>query len=92
MIKEGCSRIQPPLGQRTARLAKWGLEPFWLPQKKPGGPHINARAETLSSSPMFRGPLSNGRCLIPATGFFEWQKRGGKKEPPAANVVPVLFV
>jgi putative SOS response-associated peptidase YedK len=62
----------------TALWARWGLVPFWAngsANRRP--PPINARAETLASSPMFRDALVNGRCLIPATGFYEWQTQPG---------------
>jgi putative SOS response-associated peptidase YedK len=62
--------IQEPLGEPEAQLAIWGLKPFWLQKSKP--PPINARAEALDSSPMFRDVR---RCLIPATGFYEWRGR-----------------
>jgi putative SOS response-associated peptidase YedK len=67
------------LDQRPrARMARWGLAPFWAKSsgsKRP--PPINARAETLATSPMFREALANSRCLIPATGFYEWQAQPG---------------
>jgi putative SOS response-associated peptidase YedK len=71
---------QPPRGQ----MARWGLAPFWAKasgSKRP--PPINARAESLAASPMFREALANGRCLIPATGSYEWQAQpgGGPKTP-----------
>src|SRR6266851_5382870 len=75
--------VQEPLGKPFAQTATWGLKPFWLndgasPSKKP--PPINARAESLASSPMFREALSTGRrCLIPATGFFEWRALAPKQ-------------
>jgi putative SOS response-associated peptidase YedK len=52
-------------------LARWGFAPFWADaaaSKRP--PPINARAESIGSSPMFRDAQ---RCLVPATGFYEWQ-------------------
>lgn len=64
------------------RWAQWGFRPAWL---KDGGrrpPPINARAETLVEKPMFRGALGKGRCIIPATGFYEWRGAGsGRKQP-----------
>jgi putative SOS response-associated peptidase YedK len=62
--------IQEPPGEPVAQLAIWGLRPFWLQKSQP--PPINARAEALGSSPMFRDVR---RCLIPATGFYEWRGR-----------------
>jgi putative SOS response-associated peptidase YedK len=59
-----------------------GLAPRWLP---PGGskPPINARAETVASSGLFRGALARTRCLIPATGYYEWRANpeGAGKTP-----------
>jgi putative SOS response-associated peptidase YedK len=74
--------VQQPLGPPFAQIATWGLKPFWLKRgasKKP--PPINARAETLLSSPMFREAVAATRCLIPATGFYEWKAVGGSRQP-----------
>jgi len=60
--------VQLPLEQPTLQTAVWGLRPFWLQAGRP--PPINARAESLGSSAMFREAQ---RCLIPATGFYEWR-------------------
>jgi len=64
--------VQEPLGGPFAQMAVWGLKPFWLDQTKKRPPPINARAESLTSSRMFREAQ---RCLIPATGFYEWRNR-----------------
>jgi putative SOS response-associated peptidase YedK len=62
--------VQEPSGKPTLQMAVWGLKPFWL---EPGrAPPINARAESVAASPMFR---EASRCLIPATGFYEWRNR-----------------
>jgi len=69
---------------RTIALARWGLIPEWAddPDKRQAPP-INARADRLSQSPMFRQPFSRRRCLVPATGFYEWQARSqGKGKQP----------
>jgi putative SOS response-associated peptidase YedK len=57
-------------GGRAVQAATWGLVPFWM-RNRPK-PQINARLETAASSPMFRGAQ---RCLIPATGFYEWRSK-----------------
>jgi len=57
---------------------QWGLIPFWAKTPKP---MINARAETASEIPTFRQAFKKRRCLIPASGFFEWAKEDGKKQP-----------
>lgn len=62
-----------------ARL-QWGLVPYWSNDGKGYRP-INARAETLLSKPTFRESFLEKRCLIPATGFYEWRAEGKKKFP-----------
>lgn len=67
---------------RVVRLMRWGLVPRW---RKPGQGSsvapINARAETLLEKPMFRGLVGRRRCLVPADGFYEWQRRDGRRQP-----------
>lgn len=65
--------------RRIAESRVWGLVPRWAKDAKLGP--INARAETAAEKPMFRGALRQRRCLVPADGFFEWRKVGGKKIP-----------
>lgn len=74
--------VQLPQGPAFAQTATWGLKPFWFKDNGKRPPPINARAETLTSSPMFREPLANGRCLIPATGFYEWRATQPKDRQP----------
>ncbi len=59
-------------------LMIWGLIPSW--SREPAG-LINARAETLEEKPSFSEPFSRRRCLIPADGFYEWQRNGKAKQP-----------
>ncbi len=73
-------RIDPRNGEREVVMARWGLIPFWM-KEKPKVPHINARAETVHKLPLFREAFAKRRCLIPATGFYEWQKREDGKQP-----------
>ena len=62
--------------------ARWGLVPFFAKDEKTGYKCINARAETLARTPAFRGPYtSRRRCLVPACGFYEWQKHPAGKQP-----------
>ena len=65
---------------RELVMARWGLIPCWM-KEKPKIPHINARAETVHKLPLFREAFAKRRALIPATGFFEWQKRADGKQP-----------
>jgi len=68
-------------GDREARLMRWGLVPRWAkPGDKTVAP-INARGETLLEKPMFRSLVSRKRCLVPASGFYEWKQQQGRKQP-----------
>ena len=73
-------RVDPRDGVRELVMARWGLVPFWS-KEIPKIPHINARAETVHTLRLFREAFAKRRALIPATGFFEWQKRADGKQP-----------
>ncbi len=60
---------------------RWGLIPFWAKTEDIGNRLINARGETLAEKPAFRAAFAKRRCLIPAGGFYEWEKQKGKKQP-----------
>ncbi|AJY76484.1 SOS response-associated peptidase [Paenibacillus beijingensis] len=60
---------------------KWGLIPPWVDDPKIGSKMLNARAETAAAKAAFAAPLRRKRCLIPADGFYEWQKREDGKQP-----------
>ena len=73
-------------GQRGRRLTamRWGIIPQWMKPEEGGKPPagwINARAETAAEKPAFRGAFKYRRCLVPASGFYEWAKRDGSKQP-----------
>jgi len=59
----------------------WGLVPFWAKDPKIGSRMINARAETVAEKPAYKAALKQRRCLIPASGFYEWRKAGRGKIP-----------
>ena len=59
--------------ERELVQMRWGLVPYWAKDAKVGYSTINAKAETLTTSPAFREAIKRRRCLIPADGFFEWQ-------------------
>lgn len=65
--------------KRGLALLKWGFVPDWSPDGKPGP--INARGETVAGLPTFSDAFRQQRCIIPATGFYEWKKEGTKKRP-----------
>ena len=68
-------------GGRTIKALRWGLVPHWAKDSKMGAQLINARAETVHIKPAFRHAFKRQRCLIPANGWFEWKRDGGKKRP-----------
>ena len=60
---------------------QWGLIPSWSKEPRAQFSTINARAETITKSPVFRGPFKSRRCLVPASGFYEWQRTEQGKQP-----------
>ncbi len=67
---------------RELVLPKWGLIPSWSKDAKIGQKLANARSETAAEKPYFRSAFKQRRCLIPASGFYEWAKQGtGRKQP-----------
>ncbi len=62
-------------------MMRWGLIPFWAKDEKIGYRLINARAESVRQKPAFRRSFASARCLVPASGFYEWQKREREKVP-----------
>lgn len=66
---------------RTLDSLRWGLIPHWVKDKTIKAATFNARLETLTQKPFFRDPIRHKRCIIPASGFYEWQKQGEKKVP-----------
>lgn len=68
---------------REASKLRWGLIPFWADDPSIGNRMINARAETVDEKNSYRVPFSRRRCIVPATGFYEWHKPegGGGKQP-----------
>ena len=69
-------------GSREAVFARWGLLGPWMREAGDPARQINARSESAADKPMFRDSFKKGRCLIPATGFYEWQKAGGGPSRP----------
>jgi putative SOS response-associated peptidase YedK len=74
--------LQPaPKSERQFRFFRWGLIPSWSKDPAIGARLINARAETVAEKPAFRSAFRHRRCLIPADGFYEWQRQDGQKQP-----------
>jgi putative SOS response-associated peptidase YedK len=74
-------RLHPHSGQREWTHLHWGLIPSWAKDPKMAARMINARSETAVEKPAFRAAFKRRRCLIPASGFYEWQKTGSSKQP-----------
>jgi putative SOS response-associated peptidase YedK len=69
-------------GVRRLHALRWGLVPFWAKDAAIGRRLINARLDSLADKPAFREALTRRRCLIPASGFYEWGvDAAGKKQP-----------
>lgn len=72
--------------ERSLRVVRWGLVPYFAKDAKSGARMINARAESAAEKPAFRRAMASRRCLIPADGWFEWQRgaqtsKAGHKQP-----------
>jgi putative SOS response-associated peptidase YedK len=68
-------------GARRLRAMRWGFIPSWYKAPNDGPLIINARADTVAVKPAFREAIRARRCIVPASGFYEWQEVGGKKLP-----------
>jgi putative SOS response-associated peptidase YedK len=73
--------VQLEDGGNKAVYLHWGLIPSWSKDRGIGNRLINARAETLAEKPSFRAAYRKRRCLIPATGFYEWHRTESGKQP-----------
>jgi putative SOS response-associated peptidase YedK len=68
-------------GHRVADLLQWGLVPPWAQTPAVGSQMINCRSESAATRRAFRCAFRERRCLVPATGFYEWQAAGRSKQP-----------
>ena len=74
-------RLQPGTGRRELTYCHWGLIPSWAKDHSLAARMINARAETAAEKPSFRAAFKRRRCLIPASGFYEWRQGEKGKQP-----------
>jgi putative SOS response-associated peptidase YedK len=74
-------RQHPKEPRRELSLVRWGLIPSWSKDASSAARMINARSETAATLPAFRDALRLRRCIVPADGFYEWQKTAKTKQP-----------
>jgi putative SOS response-associated peptidase YedK len=67
--------------ERTVRVLRWGLVPYWAKDPSGAAKMINARAETAVEKPSYRAAMAARRCLLPADGWYEWKPGGGSRQP-----------
>ncbi|UNX55222.1 SOS response-associated peptidase [Georgenia sp. TF02-10] len=80
VVLERGSETAPP--RRQLRTTRWGLVPSWAKDPSGAARLINARSETVTEKPAFKAAAARRRCLVPADGYYEWQKLpGGRKQP-----------
>lgn len=74
-------RMTKDRAAREAAMVRWGLVPSWADDPSIGSRMINARAESAPDKPAFRSAFQKRRCVVPASGFYEWRKTGDAKQP-----------
>jgi putative SOS response-associated peptidase YedK len=74
-------RLKPDTSKRELVQLRWGLIPSWAKDPKIAYSTINAKSETVAEKPAFRSAFRKRRCLIPVSGFYEWQQQGTQKQP-----------
>ncbi len=77
----GLVRLNAHSHEREWALTHWGLIPSWSKDPSIGARMINARSETVAEKPAFRAAFKRRRCLVPVSGFYEWQKMAKGKQP-----------
>jgi putative SOS response-associated peptidase YedK len=81
-------------GSKHLKSMRWGLIPSWAKDETIGSKLINARSETIVEKPSFRSAFKRRRCLIPASGYYEWKTQNGIKQPWYISLVsgePMAF-
>ena len=77
-------RLSPETGEPELTVMRWGLVPFWSKDGTAAFNTINAKAETVVTSPAYREPWKRRRCLVPADWFYEWKKLDERTKQPYA--------
>ena len=72
--------LKPDGQNRGMTFMRWGLVPSWAKGERPSA-FINAKSETAATKPAFRAAFKSHRCLVPASGFYEWKAAAGGKQP-----------
>ncbi len=72
--------VNQPRG-REGVLMRWGLVPHWVKDPRDFSLLINARVETVLEKPAFKSSIKNQRCVVPASGYYEWLRNGNDKQP-----------
>ena len=75
------SQTMPVITSEGLQMMRWGLIPPWAKDERIGYKLINARSETVFDKPMWKKPVMQRRCLVPANGFYEWKKTEAGKIP-----------
>jgi putative SOS response-associated peptidase YedK len=76
-----CPVLVPEGRERRVRMARWGLVPPWSRDLSLGAGMINAPAEAIDEKPAFRTSFQSQRCLVPASGYYEWDTKGARRQP-----------
>lgn len=85
--------VREDAGNRRLGFVQWGLVPFWAKDASIGHKLVNARLEGIESKPAYREAFARRRCLIPASGFYEWAETGSSRRQPyfiRASAEPLL--
>jgi putative SOS response-associated peptidase YedK len=80
-VPRGVDDPEHATAERMLRSARWGLVPSWAKDVKIGNRLINARGETITEKSAFKAAAARRRCLVPAAGYYEWEKVDGRKVP-----------
>lgn len=73
--------VRGAVGGRHLSMLRWGLIPAWAEKPGIGRRLVNARAETAAGKPSFRAAFARRRCIVPASGFYEWRREGAVRQP-----------